>query len=855
MEAIHRAGLESCDSPKRASQSSSMRPSWGATRLSAWHGGADIMSHISQSFNSGRNEKNCSTISTSAWNAPPRLTESLVRLSGCSRRSGPCAHVEPAHATSDGVHDLPAHDPSLDEPPDKSWATIAEEDAKEQPNRDVECIDASSECIDASKVDVRRTSSLRCRLPIAGPLAGKMSSDGSRASAGKVCSDASRASHTESEASLPVRRMTSTKSDATDNSLPWLSCESIRGAPARLSSKVTGTSSLPLPGSAQLARHDTDTSGRLRPRSSMAPSWASEVSKVNSLLRGRTEDVARAASLSEGSTLLDDEVNLPRLMLAADSRVHVALATLMIIAIVYTGLLSPIVLAYFHGGGMSPVVSVPMHVADALWLVFVVTVFRSAIYDKGGSVIVDAWQIAAHYSRTWLLLDLLCAWPACLVPDVRAAFTTCMLLKLLRTPRLAPLISMVQKQHQVHVLSPLKWGLMLLLMTHSMTCFWRLVQCDIDSPITSGAGQGSPDLYCDGDHLWHMYVSDLYWVTMTLSTVGYGDIHPYNTIARVFAIFVMFLSPIFFGSVVAALTNVLGRIFDEKLESSVSAMSRFMVRHRVPLGLQRRVERSLRQVLSSEDSVSPLDPELFVRLSPALQRTFSFAILNGTIGRFPLFTGAIHSFVAEMAQAHLLVNCSAGDLVGEAGQLVQDLAFVVNGSVVARFSVSWPDKLDVPVEEMAKARERSSLSTTARLGTSHSRTLWTLASGSSGDLGTARSAGSSSGDAAPALATGSTAGGRRIMGRGAWFGESCVVSRQHVRTASLIAQEFSELAVLNWEAFARVLRKYPAMVTRHELLLKEMDTGTIGLADISWTGPPRRHNIRPGRVAPAGCRD
>jgi len=526
---------------------------------------------------------------------------------------------------------------------------------------------------------------------------------------------------------------------------------------------------------------------------------------VNSLLRGRTEDVARAASLSEGSTLLDDEVNLPRLMLAADSRVHVALATLMIIAIVYTGLLSPIVLAYFHGGGMSPVVSVPMHVADALWLVFVVTVFRSAIYDKGGSVIVDAWQIAAHYSRTWLLLDLLCAWPACLVPDVRAAFTTCMLLKLLRTPRLAPLISMVQKQHQVHVLSPLKWGLMLLLMTHSMTCFWRLVQCDIDSPITSGAGQGSPDLYCDGDHLWHMYVSDLYWVTMTLSTVGYGDIHPYNTIARVFAIFVMFLSPIFFGSVVAALTNVLGRIFDEKLESSVSAMSRFMVRHRVPLGLQRRVERSLRQVLSSEDSVSPLDPELFVRLSPALQRTFSFAILSSTIERFPLFRGAIHSFVAELAQAHLLVHCSAGDLVGEAGQLVEDLVFVVKGELVARYTAGWADRLDAPVEDFVRAGEAPAP---------------TRLSG-------------------PASTNSSDTGRQRVLGKGAWFGESCIVSRRHVLTASLIAQGLSELAVLGEEGYVRVMKKYPAMARRHERFVEEMGSGAISLADIAWTEAPR----------------
>ncbi|CAK0837457.1 unnamed protein product, partial [Prorocentrum cordatum] len=175
VEAIHLMGLESCSSSNRASQRSSLRPSWGVTRLSACHGGADIMSHISPSFDPGRHEKRRSTISTSAWNAPQRLAESVVRLSGCSRRSGPRTHVESAHESSDCVQDLPADDLSLDEPPDKNWGTIPDEGAKEQPNKDVECIDASNECIDASDVDVGRTSSLRCKPSIVGLLAGNIS--------------------------------------------------------------------------------------------------------------------------------------------------------------------------------------------------------------------------------------------------------------------------------------------------------------------------------------------------------------------------------------------------------------------------------------------------------------------------------------------------------------------------------------------------------------------------------------------------------------------------------------------------------------------------------------------------------
>jgi len=525
---------------------------------------------------------------------------------------------------------------------------------------------------------------------------------------------------------------------------------------------------------------------------------------VNQVLAGRAEDAARAASLGTGGTLLDDEVSLPRCMLAPHSRVQVVLASLMIVTIAYTGLLIPIALAYFHSDGISPLLSNPMHFADALWLVFVLIAFRSAIHDERGFVVVDARQIAMHYMRTWLLVDLLSAWPAFLFANGTAAYSTCLALKLLRTPRLVPLMSLLQKEYRIQILSPLKWGLMILLLLHSMACLWRLVQCDIGLHIVPGVDQ-RPDLYCEGNDWWHTYVSDLYWVTMTLSTVGYGDIHPYNTMARVFAILVMFLSPIFFGSVVAALSKVIDRVLDERVETCVATMSQFMRRHSVSPGLQRKVERSLRQALNNEVNVAPLDPELFARLSPALQRTFSFAILSTTIERFPLFRGAIHSFVAELAQAHLLVHCSAGDLVGEAGQLVEDLVFVVKGELVARYTAGWADRLDAPVEDFVRAGEAPAP---------------TRLSG-------------------PASTNSSDTGRQRVLGKGAWFGESCIVSRRHVLTASLIAQGLSELAVLGEEGYVRVMKKYPAMARRHERFVEEMGSGAISLADIAWTEAPR----------------
>ncbi|CAK0839506.1 unnamed protein product [Prorocentrum cordatum] len=156
----------------------------------------------------------------------------------------------------------------------------------------------------------------------------------------------------------------------------------------------------------------------------------------------------------------------------------------------------------------------------------------------------------------------------------------------------------------------------------------------------------------------------------------------------------------------------------------------------------------------------------------------------------------------------MLVHCSAGDLVGEAGQLVEDLVFIVNGELVARFSADWPDTLDVPTDDLVHAGSDEPV---PRRPSNDRRTSVDLTQG---------------------------IGGQRILRKGAWFGEASVMGRRHVRTASIIAQQPTELAVLNKEEYNRVMNKYPSMAKRHDRLVQEMGNSTVCLADISWSETP-----------------
>merc|ERR1719221_19230 len=287
-----------------------------------------------------------------------------------------------------------------------------------------------------------------------------------------------------------------------------------------------------------------------------------------------------------------------------------------------------------------------------------------------------------------------------------------------------------------------------------------------------------------------LYVEDAYWVMMTMTTVGYGDVFPRGTAGRVYAMLAMLVASIFFGTVISALTHVTQELFDNEAEKRVAEVSRFMSGRRVPAELQRRVQHNLRHRLRHA-SQKAVDPLLFELLSPAVQRDLSLSCLSDVVLQFPLFKGAQHAFVAELAQAHLWVHCLTGDLVAEDGQTVQEVAFVIRGRLTVRFgpgSQGW--RLDAPVKDV-KA-DRSLVGAWPNMD----------------------------------------------IEAGAWFGESSVFDQSRIRTARVLASSESELAVLAAPEYIRIVEKYPLLLGRHRKLQKAVVEGRLSLDGLAYKPEP-----------------
>lgn len=100
------------------------------------------------------------------------------------------------------------------------------------------------------------------------------------------------------------------------------------------------------------------------------------------------------------------------------------------------------------------------------------------------------------------------------------------------------------------------FGLMIQIffIAHVFACFWHYIA--IDSYVTTGSSSKPESTWLkkfDYSHasLRAQYVASLYFVIVTLSTVGYGDIYPTNDFERIYAMIMMIVGAVFFATLVA----------------------------------------------------------------------------------------------------------------------------------------------------------------------------------------------------------------------------------------------------------------------------------------------------------------
>jgi len=193
----------------------------------------------------------------------------------------------------------------------------------------------------------------------------------------------------------------------------------------------------------------------------------------------------------------------------------------------------------------------------------------------------------------------------------------------------------------------------------------------------------------------HLYITSLYFLITTLTTVGYGDITCQSLLERIFQIIILAIGSVFYPYVVSSIGNLIENDSNAKIKQHNDLAMLESIRISHP-NLSYKLYREIYVYIESKgSSLKKYDINSFIETLPfALKNNILFAMYKNTITNFKFFNQNNNSiFIAEVLNNFIPSTSKKNEFLIVEGEMLDEILFIRDGKTSLNAAVEMENQL------------------------------------------------------------------------------------------------------------------------------------------------------------------
>jgi hypothetical protein len=364
--------------------------------------------------------------------------------------------------------------------------------------------------------------------------------------------------------------------------------------------------------------------------------------------------------------------------------------SLIFFIIIYTSIITPIYLSFWEESILLKSIEL---LIEIIFVIDLFINFFTTYIDEEEAIVTDLRQISLNYFFTWFLFDLFITIPFELLSfglpnDFSFIFSKekfIMKITFFKWFKIIRLARLYKTQTNGRFFSDIvlnknnllnrifKFLITFFIVSHIASCYFIYIgftSINNNNWICT-AGLSYSD-YID------IYISSLYYIQVTVYSIGYGDITPVNTLERIYSSLFMIIGSILYSFAISSISTIYAENANKglKYKNQKNLLKEIEEEHEIKPYLQEKLKQAIHELNFNRDK----ERYKFLESLPSnLRRELSFIMYRTTINNHKFFNNQKHEFALHALQYFSYRRIRKEDVLFSVGEKLQEMYLILKG--------------------------------------------------------------------------------------------------------------------------------------------------------------------------------